>query len=414
MFVNKVNNIALILIASFPLIGMRLTIWVIILFCVTSLIEGVQNKPIKNIFKNSKSILILSSYYLIAILSFIITHNVTEGMKDLETKAAFLVFPVFVFLIRDKITSSLIKKIILCFSVSNVILALYIWAVIFKKGVVKVLESDNYYNPIVRKIFSEISGYHLPYLGLLFGFSCIIFFSFLLEKTIKKKFKALFFISIIILFISMIFFTARMALFCTFIAFTFYGLSFLRKKIIIKIGILFIIIALSLSFLNPIKRRFYEISNIEFKLPKTHENSKNVNFRLGIYYCGMETLKTNWILGLGLGNVQKELNICYESLDYSSYDDFVMRRYNTHNQYLNAWLTYGIFGPIFLLGYLLLMFKGSTKLHKSLVIIFFLALLTENLFEREAGVMLFAFFNTLFYYLKLNQKKSNPKVVLVK
>lgn len=407
MMLNRVNSSALILISSFPLIGMRFAIWLIILFALTSVISYIKSERFKTLFLEGRSVLILSSYYLLALISFFITQNIDEGLRDLETKAAFFVFPFFIFMIKDNLNKKIISKIILSFSVSNLILALYIWGIIFSKGIVKVLESDNYYNPIVRKIFSEVSGYHLPYLGLFFGFSCIIFLSFILDRKVKWKFKVIFLISILILVISMMFFTARMALFCTLIAFCFYGFSYLKKKTIIKISLIFLILAFGLSFLKPIKRRFYEMSNVEFKLPEMDDNSENVNFRLGIYYCAIETLENNWLLGLGLGNVQEELNNCYEGLDYIAYDDFVIKKFNTHNQYLNAWLTYGIFGPIFLFGYFFFLFKGTDKLHKSLIIIFFFALLTENLFEREAGVMLFAFLNTIFYY-------SSEKMKLIK
>lgn len=406
---DRLNTYLLILIAAFPLIGMRISIYLIVMFCMTTVYLSVKSKNWKNINLNLSPILFLSSYYLMALLSFIITQNIEKGLSDLETKASFIVFPLFTFLIAHKLKEEkTFNTILISFSISNVILAVYIWGKIFTIGFFKMLEADNHYNPVFRQIFSNISNIHLPYLGLLFGFSCIIFLKFLLKRDLKIVNRMLLILFSFILFGSMFFFTARMAIVVTFLAFIYYSISHLKTKTILKAAGLLVVLAISLSFLKPVKRRFEELYKTEFKMPKMNEKSNKVNFRYVIYSCSKEILEDHWVFGYGLGNVQDKLNNCYSKVDYLNYDDFITRNYNTHNQYLNVWLTYGIFGLIFFVAYLLISVNKSTRLHKSFMLMIILALITENFFEREIGVMFFSFFNTIMFF---NKKQLKTKTL---
>lgn len=388
------------LIAAFPLLGMRVAIIIIILFCATALISVIRENKWNQFILNGKNILFLSSYYLLSVLSFFITLNVEKGLNDLETKASFIVFPVFFILIKNKINQKSLNIVLWIFSLSNLILAIYVWILIFNQGFFQMLEIDDYYHPVFRRIFSEISGAHLPYLGLWFGFSCLIFINFILNKLLKKSVKWLLFFACILLVVSMFFFTARMALFSTLVASVFFGINSFKKQTLVKIGLVLAFIVLGLTFFKPVKWRFNELISTEVKNPERYERSNDVNFRYVIYNCSYEILKRHWLLGLGLGNVQENLNQCYAKVDYINYDDFKVKSYNTHNQYLNAWLTYGILGILFLIYYLFGSFKGTLMIHKSLIIMTALCLLTENMLEREAGVVFFAFFNTILFYCK--------------
>jgi O-antigen ligase len=398
------------LIAAFPLFGMRIAVIIIILFCVMVLASAIRENKWKQFVLNGKKVLFLSSYYFLAIFSFLITLNIEKGLNDLETKASFAVFPVFFLLIKNKMNQKSLNTVLLVFSLSNLILAIYVWILIFNQGFFLMLDTDDYYHPVFRKIFSEISGAHLPYLGLWFGFSCIIFFKFILNKTIRNSIKWLLILSCFLLIASMFIFTARMALFSTILGMMFLGITSLKRSTLLK-GVLFLVlIILGMTFLKPVKRRFNDLVSTEIKKPEKYEQSNEVNFRYVIYTCSYEILKEHWLFGLGLGNVQENLDQCYSHVDYINYDDFKVKNYNSHNQYLNAWLTYGILGLLFLIYYLVASFNGGLKVHKALIIMVALCLLTENILEREAGVVFFVFFNTILFYLKKEPTFNRYKI----
>lgn len=394
---KKVYNFLIILIAAFPLIGMRTETYIITSWCLFCIILTFKTRSYNLVLKDKKSFLILNSYYLMALLSFFIfSLDSHQALKDLETKSLFIIFPTIFYFSKDFINKKTLGRALLSFASSNIVLAAYVWVVIFKKGFMGMLKLDHHYNPVFRNVFSNTTQVHLPYLGLLFGFSCVIMIHFLLKNKTHYILRIIISFSIFLLLFSMTIFSARMAIFATIISSLMLYRSLNKKQIIIGLASVSIIV-LILFFLPPSKRRISELSQTEFVLPNKTQSSKNVNFRYGIYYCSMEVIKSNWLFGLGLGNVQNKLDQCYQGFDYENFDDFGVRKYNSHNQYLNAWLTYGILGLGVFLYFLYYSFSKTTILHKSFLVLSLLALLTENLFEREIGVMLFTFFNTLFF-----------------
>ena len=394
---KKVYNFLIILIAAFPLIGMRTEIYIIIAWCLFSIIFTFKNRSYNLVLKDKKSFLILNSYYLMALLSFFIfSLDSHQALKDLETKVLFIIFPTIFYFSKNFINKKTLGRALLSFASSNILLAAYVWVMILKKGFISMLKLDHHYNPVFRNVFSNTTQAHLPYLGLLFGFSCVIMIHFLLKNKTHYILRIIIGFSISLLLFSMMIFSARMAIFATIISSLMLFKSLNKKQIMIVLTSVFIIV-LVVFFLPPSKRRISELSQTEFILPNKTQSSKSVNFRYGVYYCSMEVLKSNWLFGLGLGNVQNKLDQCYQGFDYENFDDFGVRKYNSHNQYLNAWLTYGILGLGVFLYFLYYSFSKTTILHKSFLVLSLLALLTENLFEREIGVMLFTFFNTLFF-----------------
>jgi O-antigen ligase len=119
-----------------------------------------------------------------------------------------------------------------------------------------------------------------------------------------------------------------------------------------------------------------------------------------VYHCVKEVLKEKWLTGVGVGNVQKTLDSCYEQYTYKGTDDFHSISYNSHNQYFDIMLKYGIVGLVIFLVSLFWGIKNRNTLYQGFIIIIFIALLTENMFTRQIGVIFFTFFNTLFFLTK--------------
>jgi O-antigen ligase len=76
--------------------------------------------------------------------------------------------------------------------------------------------------------------------------------------------------------------------------------------------------------------------------------------------------------------------------------------YNTHNEYLNIWFSAGIIGLLVFICSLFLSFKHAFK-HKKFTYLFFLIFMsicffTENYLERQAGIMLYTWFQCLFLF----------------
>lgn len=413
MKINKIDlyNYSTIFLGSFPILGLKKSVLAIILWAVFSLILMISEKSYKTIQKRDKiNLLVLTSYYLAFIVSFLFIEDKELATRFLEKNVAFLIFPLFIIVNKNFIYGNTLRKSINIFIISNIILASYIWIVILSNGYEKVMNSDTYYNPIIRNFFSDISEIHLPYLGILFVFSSLVLLNDILSNRIKFNYVFIFrSLGIALLIFSVITYAARLAL-VLFLVLSIFLVLKKTPKVWIKIGfMIFLASSVFLIFVIPSsKKRIDEIRNTKLILPNQDQKSEEVNFRYGIYNCVSIILKENWILGVGPGNVQKKLDNCYSSYTYKNYDDYSKIEYNSHNQYLDIWLKYGIFGLILFLVFLLWGTKNIDLLYGIFIFIIMAAMLTENIFDRQVGVVFFTFFNSLFFINRIDHFEKSP------
>ena len=110
-------------------------------------------------------------------------------------------------------------------------------------------------------------------------------------------------------------------------------------------------------------------------------------------------------MGVGIANVQDELNNCY---GVNGDEEMIKSEYNTHNQYFDITLSLGILGIlIFVLMLAYPMYLSIIQRnHVYLFFLIFISLcfFSENLLSRQYGVIFFAFFHSLFAHLFLSKK----------
>ena len=404
MQLTKFYNYSFLLVASFPLFSIRISTFILAFWFIMSVIVLFKKKSYNSLSKVSyRNIAILSLYYIFLVVNYIFSGFDNNLIKFLETDALFLLFPLFIFINKDYIATKTLKNTLLVFFGSNLILAMICWFKIFQTGFFKLLEKDSYYHPVFRGLFAKTTGIHLPYLGLFFVFSIFIAYFFIIKTNSKKHVKILVFLSCIVLLASIVTFSARMAL-GTFFVIIFY-LTFKEiKGSLRKILTLFLFtsFAIILVINSPVKKRIAEIFNTKLELPsgKLNDKSHLVNFRYGIYYCSYNIIKNDIFVGIGKNNVSESLQLCYDNFSYDNFDDFKKRNYNTHNQYIDLIISYGVFGFIILFSSIFYgWYHSKSSLYKVFLITIFLALLTENLFARQLGVVFFTLFNTLFFII---------------
>jgi O-antigen ligase len=407
MFKNRIEiyNYLTILIAFFPILGLKKSVFTIIIWALFSIFIVISEKNYKTISKKDGiNLLVLTSYYFAFVISFFFIDDRTLASRFLEKNIAFLLFPLFMIVNKDFIFPDTLKKALYSFIFSNLILASYIWIIILSKGYAETMAADNYYNPTIRNLFSDISGIHLPYLGILFVFSSLILLKDILfsEKKVSILNGARI-LAISLLVFSVVAFAARLALF-SFLLVSLFFIFKITKTVGIRIAFIlgFFLLLLTVFIVPSSKKRIDDVFNSKLILPNKNQNSSEVNFRYGIYHCAGTILKENWITGVGSGNVQKKLDDCYSGYSYKNYDDYSHIEYNSHNQYIDICLKYGVFG---LIAFLIFLFWGlNTKdlIYHVFLSIILIGLVTENLFDRQIGVVFFTFFNSLFFINKTN------------
>ncbi len=152
----------------------------------------------------------------------------------------------------------------------------------------------------------------------------------------------------------------------------------------------------SLLMLPPIQNRLREMNAQNMRAP-SGKNDNGTNVRAGIVDCSVSLVKENWLWGVGAGDVQASLNECLNQFNTQVY---AIHNYNTHNEYLNYWLSFGVIGLLVFVSVLGLSFYTAViskqYLHIYFLIFMSICFLTENYLDRQAGVTFFALMQTLF------------------
>lgn len=344
---------------------------------------------------------------ILQVIGFVLSEDKSSALLSIEKNLLFLVLPIgFLigrnFLKRKHLFFFLVVFIVSCFTLNS-----YVIGYLLINGYFLKIQEANYFNPIFRNVYAQLTGTHLPYLGLWFLFSCISIVYLLLQLNLK------FFLKLILVFIAVqllvgtFIFSARMAI-AAFIltlisSFIIYFRNFKKTLILIFISI---IILFCISRIPTISYRIDELVNTEFQPPQGKPWDPNggkqynsTNIRIGIVICSFELLKENWLFGLGQSEVQNALNQCYDRFKMEGHDDFKSNDYNTHNQYIHFWLSSGLFGFLLFIALLTYMYIRSHKKQDILLFAFTLFLticfMTENILARYAGVVFFSLFSAL-------------------
>lgn len=125
----------------------------------------------------------------------------------------------------------------------------------------------------------------------------------------------------------------------------------------------------------------------------TTESSK---VRLLIWQTSAEIIKDNFLFGVGTGDVKDVLMSKYKEKGLTG---AYKENLNAHNQFLQTFIALGLPGILLLLASFVFPFilaiKTRNYIYLAFLIIVFINFLTESMLETIAGVMFYAFFNSL-------------------
>ncbi|GAA4273210.1 hypothetical protein GCM10022258_25040 [Aquimarina gracilis] len=173
-----------------------------------------------------------------------------------------------------------------------------------------------------------------------------------------------------------------------------------RFKFIVALGFIATFF-IAIFYLPTLERRFRELYRKTTYTKIQHHNSSSI--RIGVYQCVLKTISEKPVFGYGLGS--NALRECYSELS----DHLYKKDYNSHNQFLGYFLNAGAFGFLTLVGFLFYNFKiavrKSDSTYISILIFFSIVMLTENILERQSGIILFIFIVCTFYFL---DKQKSP------
>lgn len=352
------------------------------------------------LLKMRKEIIIISCFFLLNCISALCSNNVTVGISFVGLRISLFVLPVAVgsLFIRKELKD----RLIFAFSVATSFSALgcLLWS-IFKA--IKLKDTSLLYNDNLSDIINLQSIYFAMFLNLaLFGlFYLGITKSILINKMILIL-MCIFLLVIHFLLASRI---AIVILYSTILVIALYYIIN-RKKILPGICVLLFMATGSFLLVKVFPQtvnRFKELEYTKFDYKSTAEDShftrtltadqwNGANTRLAVWNCAWVVIENNFMFGTQLGDKKEALKQQYIAKDFK--EGF---NKNTHNNYLDVWMSLGLVGLIiFLAGFFIVPLYHTINENDwygvVVIIAFLVSLFTETYMDRTMGNTMLAFF----------------------
>jgi O-antigen ligase len=365
----------------------------IIIFSLFSIYFLIKNKSYYFLKENFLPLAIFSSFYIVNAISVFYSENKNEAYFDLEIKMSLLLFPL-VFFSQKAVSKSELNTILYRFSLT----------VLFVSGLAVFIGLYQTGKLLINQELANLVNLHASYLSLYVAFAIFI----AIERGLRLSFSKLSILMVLAL-VGILSLLASRAVLVGFFILLMVWVFYLKidKRKLLYVALIFVLIISSVAINENSRNRFYEAFNFNEKVeldaePETYKTLNKVYggraLRVAIWYCALDIVKSDWLLGVGTGDAQDELQQSYKNHEFEFAWQF--NRFNAHNLFLQTIISCGILGIIgilALLGYLYyLAFKNQQLLLATFVTLFILISLVESTFNVQKGVVFFAFFSSLF------------------
>ncbi len=364
----------IILVLPLPLIVSAIALALALLnLVILSIIEGGKKK-----FLVTPFFLLCATAFFLDLLTGLLRGEPLSGALFRETRLSLILIPlVFAFSIRQ--LNSLKRPILLSFLIGTLLYIFYAYAYLIYFYNFRSHRSFELNQYLKYDLYNYLPfAYHHTYLGFYFCFSILIVL-FYAKKAIGTKYVlplALF------IFMNQLFMGSKLTVFLSGFAILFYVLrkqfSKTKKTVSNVVASVVLLTATPIVLLLLLQRQ---------GLLQTIGNS--IERRLDIWRCALDLIQQKVLVGWGKIVGSEQLEQCVPHSVYG-----------THNQFLEEFQYYGLFGAwIFLFFYILWLKSKADLLFKSFIILIFIVSLIESVFSLQRGVLFVMFFSSLFYFL---------------
>jgi len=331
-----------------------------------------------------------SSFLLIRIVSLVYSTDLANGISNIEK-----LFPVIVFMILFPKAPSMrleMLKLALKAFVASVFL-INILAIV--KAVFAFLGNDDSFglpfSTILNEYFSYVPlssnvNFHPTYLSL-YTVSAMVIASVVL-KSVYRWLLVIFFIAMVVLLASRI---ALVAVVPVLILLLFQRAN-RGASIFVSIALLFLL-AVAVYSSPALFDRFLS----DFLVDTKKDEFNGVTMRLWHWNASIRVLKENAVIGVGIGDAQRALDIEYCKMGVNELYGF-----NSHNQILFDMIGMGAIGGLMTLALFLTPFLIFFRRKDYWVAVFFLVPLifsfTECIFAIKKGIIFYSFFLSFFCF----------------
>ncbi|MFT5891920.1 MAG: O-antigen ligase [Dokdonia sp.] len=386
----SIVKIAIGLLFALVVLPSNLKAIAILLFGIAALINALQRPW----YFDKRFFITNAILFLVISLTYFYSDNTAYGERKLTQMASLIVFP-FVFAMLTKEDSKEIFKNLttyLCIYVIGVFLFNVIPFLWFFATDYSFPEMMEHFGTVLRVKMGKFN-IHPIYLSM--HCSIAILFSFYILRELRSKIKIAAILGIdITLVLFLLLYAKKGPLIALMIVFSLF-VVFQRKQKLLKPYLLAITTLIFLTIAIPKTRdRFVELLKIE-NLDKGEITSTNIRYT--IYDTAQKLIVDSPLVGYGIGDYNDVLQ-----KKYTQDENLLLaeRKYNAHNQYFSLLLIGGIvvlLAFLFMTGInLVYAIRYNNQLLILLLVFYVIMMFTENILERESGIIFFAFFLNFF------------------
>ena len=370
---------------------------IIIAACfVTLLLDKSFYRKFSSVFNNKLGVLMIG-YFLILSLSLSYSENLQEGLRSLETKFSFFVFPFFIpFLFSKNFPKENVMKIFLWAGMSYVFVS-YIDAAVDYYSTRNI--ASFFYSELGVGFFQDGSFIHPTYASFFYN----ILISYLGLKIIdtKKNWTSQVpsIISLLTLSVFVFMLSSKFGILALIINFILLLIYYVKqsKRLMFALVVFGVFGALSVLIISqtPLKKRF---SSAYTAMVSPSDKPSSTRARIDVWSVTVELIEENPVWGVGAGDIRNQLMTKYEN---KGFDLYQKKGYDSHQEFLQTYAALGILGLLTMIGMFLILFLKAFQTGNFLLFIFSFLLLMfgmlESMLERQAGVVFFVFFGLYFF-----------------
>ncbi len=372
------------------------------------------------IFWSNKLLISFCICFILILISTFYSTNTTNALTSLE-KSLFVFWIPLIVLTSPTLDLKKTKLLLKIFSASVFLASLIcLGHAVHRNNYFEVFKDPNWFYFSYSDL-TEIISIQPIYLALYVSFTIFIVL-FLAASSWRKKapvFKGLIIAFLLYLFLFLFLLSGRASIVATIlilIAAVFWFFLNRRKFYSGLMAIISLVIISGLLVYNlPImKDRFFEAFGLEKTSTWVYGDPQNrkplPEARIIKWQSALHIITENWLFGVGVGDVQNELNKEYEAVGFLL---GVNERFNTHNQFLQTWVGTGMIGLVALLSTFFFGFRNAIRTRNyiflSFLALFFLCSITESTLERQAGALMYTLFSCLFYSTSSEEPVKSTK-----
>lgn len=343
------------------------------------------------------------------IISLLWSRNISYGIDKIVLYLPFLIFPLY-FSIKPDFK---FKKVKSAFVISNFTAIVYCFLF---TAVIYFYNEDSTIRQFQYSALSAPLSLHPTYFSFYIITAALFIYYSIYKAGVNRK-RAV--ISLALLFLFLVFIillSSRVAILIgvpLFIYFFYKICNVLFSKTVANTGlvILFVIVLVAVFSAPTTFDRLSEATNVLIG-EEDISDARSLSNRKTSWSAAVHIISSHPFLGIGIGDMGDMMNERYLE---KNREDLASRSLNTHNQFLQSGLAIGLSAIIILFWLIIKNVKYAFKRKAYYFLIWTLTLtavmLTESIFETQAGVLFIAFFLAMFIY-KLFQEEEIEKAEL--